>query len=169
MNLVSVQIKVEEAEFVGALPGAFEEWVVQAFEYLDHTADQVVDKAVSLVAKRTGRLASTIRRGPLVRTPKGAWIEIQAGDGTRYAIFQEFGSYKMKAHPFLRPAMAMAAGLARGVGYAARVSSTSKTRAAARRETHRAKLRRAVHAGLLTSTEARRESRRISTIKHFRG
>jgi HK97 gp10 family phage protein len=169
MSGIVADIKVDTAGFLASLPAAVEEWNLQAFEFIEHVAEEAVDKARELVAKRTGKLASTIGRGPLVVSRKGAFVEVRAGDGTRYAIYQEFGTSKMAAHPYFRPALALAAGGARGAGYAARTASTSKSRAAARRSLHRAKLRRAVKAGLLTSKEARQESRRISAIRRFRG
>lgn len=166
---MDARIEVDDAAFLASLDPAIGEWRLQVFEILGHIADEVVVRARELVAKRTERLMETIRRGPLVLAEWGAYVEISAGDGTRYAIFQEFGTYKMAAHPFMRPAFAMAAGLLRAGGYYARTATTSKTRAAARRELHRKRLRRAVGAGLLTGEEARRESRRISNLRRFRG
>lgn len=169
MNGVSVVIGVDEGAFLSALPGAFQEWLTQAFHHLDQVADEVVDNADELVARRTGALEMTIHRGPLILTSRGAEIVIVAGDGTRYAIFQEFGTYKMRAHPFFRPALAMAAGGLRAGGYAARTVTTSQTRAAARRAAHRTKLRRAVKKKMLTSAQAKAESRRVSGIRRFKG
>jgi HK97 gp10 family phage protein len=164
-----VRVDVDAGAFQAAIPAATEEWRLAAYAAIDHVADKVVDTAQVLVAKRTTTLEHTIERGPLVIQPKGAYIQIVAGDGTRYAIYQEFGTYKMAAHPFFRPALALAGGVLRGVGYAARAVTTSKTRAAVHRAAHRQKLRQAVRAGFLTSAQARREARRVSAMRRFRG
>jgi len=46
----------------------------------------------------TGRLRASIHT-----TPMKPAREIAVSDGTNYGVFQEFGTSKMKAHPFLRP------------------------------------------------------------------
>jgi HK97 gp10 family phage protein len=165
---VGIRIDFDVDGFVGSLPAALEEWRLQAFAVAEVTADKVVDTAKELVAKRTTHLEATIHRDALVRTgPDRAEIVISAGDGTRYALFQEFGTSVMPAHPFMRPALALAAGSARAGGAAAKMITTSKTRAAVKRAAHRSKLRQAVKAGRLTPAEARRESKRISKIRGF--
>lgn len=167
---MSARVDVDDGAFLAALPAAIEEWRVESFAVADLTADKVVDTARGLVAKRTGHLEATIHRDPLVRTSRDSgFVQIVAGDGTRYAIYVEFGTFKDRAQPFMRPALAMAAGALRAGGFEARMAGTSKTRAAVRRSIHRKKLRRAVKAGHLTAAEAARESRRISNIRKFRG
>lgn len=167
---MSGSIDVDNRAFLAELPAAFEEWRVQAEAFVDVTADKVVDRARELVPKRTGRLAESIHRGSLVRTPNGASVTVSAGGpGIRETIFVEFGTTEMRAQPYMRPALAMAAGAARGSLFEARVTATSKTRAAARRAAHRQRLRRAVRKGFLTSEQARRESRRISSARRLRG
>lgn len=166
---VRARIDVDDGAFLASLPAAMEEWRLESYAYLDHVADKVVVRAKELVAKRSGKLASTIHRDPLVVTGKGAYVRVSAGDGTRYAIYVELGTYKDRAQPFMRPALALAAGLLKGAGYAARTATTAKTRAAVKRSVHRAKVRRAQASGLLTSAQARAESKRVSSIAKFRG
>jgi HK97 gp10 family phage protein len=165
--IADVRISVDAAAFDASIPGAMEEWLAEVYVALDQVADKVVETAKSLVPKRTSKLASTIVRGPLVVDPRGAYVQITAGDGTRYAIYQELGTFKMKATPYMRPAFAIAAGSLRGAGYAARSASTTSSRAAVRRAAHRQRLRQAVRAGALTSAQARREAARIARIRNF--
>lgn len=144
--MASVRVKVEVDEdagaFLAALPAAMDEWRLESYHYPEEVADKVVDTARGLVAKRTGLLESTIHRDPLVITAGGAWARVVAGEGTRYVIYQEFGTSKMNAHPFMRPALAMAAGVFRGGAYAARTALTSQERAALKRRAHRLTKRR---------------------------
>ena len=58
--------------------------------------------AKRLAAVDTGRLRNSIH---LVRKSDW-WYRLQ--DGVPYGVHQEFGTYKMTAHPFFRPASAMA-------------------------------------------------------------
>jgi len=47
----------------------------------------------------TGRLRASIHTSPMEPAP-----EISVSDGVDYGVYQEFGTSKMKPHPFLRPA-----------------------------------------------------------------
>ena len=51
----------------------------------------------------TGRLKASIHIFPTSPAKK-----ITMADGVKYGIFQEFGTFKMKAQPFFRPAMRLA-------------------------------------------------------------
>jgi HK97 gp10 family phage protein len=57
--------------------------------------------AKSLAPVRTGLLRSTIQQN----YPGGDIIAqvLQDGNGANYGIYQEFGTYKMAAHPFMTP------------------------------------------------------------------
>lgn len=55
------------------------------------------DFATSLCPVRTGYLRSTIKH-------VHSWMTSIVFVGARYAIFVEFGTYKMSAQPFMRPA-----------------------------------------------------------------
>lgn len=165
--IADVGIKIDDAAFNASLPAAQERWLLDIYGAVDKTGDKVVDLAQGFVAKRTGKLASTIVRGPLTISGNRVFVQITAGDGTRYAIYQEFGTFKMKAHPYMRPAFALAAGSLRAAGYTARIAGTTSSRAAVHRAAHRQRLRQAVRAGTMTSAAARSEARRISRIRNF--
>lgn len=64
----------------------------------------VEDSAVQLVPVDTGLLKKSINRRLITR--KGVIIG-QVGTNVEYAPFQEFGTSKMKARPFLTPALKM--------------------------------------------------------------
>lgn len=167
MELASVSVKIDDAAFKAALPGAQAKWLEEVYLAVDKVGDHVVELAKGFVAKRTGKLASTIVRGPLTISGNRVFVQITAGDGTRYAIYQELGTYKMRAHPFMRPAFALAAGSLRRAGFTARLTSTVSSRAAVHRAIHREKLRKGVRGGYLTSWQAHRESARIARIRDF--
>jgi HK97 gp10 family phage protein len=167
MELASVSVKIDAAAFNAALPGAQAKWLQDVATAVDKVGDKVVETAKGLVAKRTGKLASTIVRGPLTIAGSRIFVQITAGDGTRYAIYQEFGTHKMAAHPYMRPAFGIAASSLRGAGIAARVTSTASSRAAVHRAVRRQQLRLAVRTGTMTFGQARRESARISRIRNF--
>ncbi len=50
---------------------------------------------------RTGRLKGSIH---IERPDENTWLLV---DGVDYGVHQEFGTAKMKAHPFMRPAKAL--------------------------------------------------------------
>lgn len=65
-------------------------------------ADRIAITARQFVAKDTWALNDTIRSESVVG---GHEAQVIAGDGdVDYAFFQEYGTYKMAAHPFMGPA-----------------------------------------------------------------
>lgn len=78
-------------------------------------ADEVVAMAKLMVPKDSGKLAASITRSGMMKTPRGnAKVEISAGDGSTIvgtrAKFQlaqiiELGAEGHPAQPFLRPAL----------------------------------------------------------------
>lgn len=72
---------------------------------------RVQSSARSLCPVDTGRLRSSIvmRKG---RDGMGFYVEV--GTSVSYAPFVEFGTSRMRAQPFLLPAVAMASGFMRG-------------------------------------------------------
>lgn len=84
-------------------------------EAMFNGADEVVSMARLMVPKDSGKLANSITRSGMLKTPKGnAKIEISAGDastivGTRVkfqlAQIVELGAVGHPAQPFLRPAL----------------------------------------------------------------
>jgi HK97 gp10 family phage protein len=68
-----------------------------AFNVLDQGGADIENMARELVRVRTGYLRSTIYH-------KVEGLSLEAGATADYASFQEFGTRRMAAHPFLRPA-----------------------------------------------------------------
>jgi HK97 gp10 family phage protein len=96
---------------------------------LKRAGEPIADAAAAMAPRKTGRLAESMRVGTTIskrlrgRAPKESKVEAYVGPrgdkGPHYAIVQEFGSYKMRAHPYLRPAW--------DNGKAAALTSISKT------------------------------------------
>jgi HK97 gp10 family phage protein len=140
----SEHIEVDDRAFRAGFAIAIEELRALAEGSIEHVADTVVDRAKVLVPKRTGRLADSIRRGQLVRTGRGAEVQVTAGGpGIRETVFVEFGTSKMRPEPYMRPALAEAAGALRSLGVAARLASSTNAREALRRARQRQRVRRA--------------------------
>jgi HK97 gp10 family phage protein len=75
-------------------------------------AKPVADHAQALAPRLTGRLQLSIivgnrltRRQARDRREDGpAFAEVYVGTASGHGVVQEFGTYKMSAHPFMRPA-----------------------------------------------------------------
>jgi HK97 gp10 family phage protein len=101
--LASVEVEVKGVERLAKI---FQEYADSLQAELDSVMDQaaqyVHDTAITLVPVRTGRLKSTIHieKGdePLTRIVKAG------GSEAPYAPFVEYGTRKMAAQPFMRPA-----------------------------------------------------------------
>lgn len=116
------------------------------------------ERARFLAPKRTRALEESIHVTPLVRGPGGPFVKVVAG--TREAVPMEFGTYKDRPQPFMRPSAAALGGAIRAAGYTARTRSGSQM--AARRIKARAVVRRQRQSGALTPAQAREASRSIS-------
>lgn len=68
-------------------------------EELDKVADCVLSSAQRLAPVRTGRLRDSLKK---VRDSDGILV---GTDTVPYAIFQELGTMRMKAQPYLRPSL----------------------------------------------------------------
>lgn len=68
-------------------------------------ADRIASTARSFVAVDTGALQDTIRSESVGIGHEAQVIAGDEAEGVDYAVFQEFGTYKMAAHPFLGPAV----------------------------------------------------------------
>ena len=66
---------------------------------LKETAYQVEGLAENKAPVRTGALKNSIH------TEKVSHEDYRVADGVEYGIYQELGTYKMAAHPFLIPAL----------------------------------------------------------------
>jgi HK97 gp10 family phage protein len=135
-------------------------------EMLLHLGEEIASRARTLAPKRTGRLAASIAVSALRRGRSGP--EITVGAEAREAFFMEFGTYKDRPQPFMRPAVAAALGGLRGAGYAVRVSGNNRARLIARRARARVVVHRRRRRGELTAGEARSASRDISSKLRFR-
>lgn len=92
---------------LGQLPRRIEEQTV--LKALREGAKPIVRDAKKRVRKRTGKLARaiTVRKGSRRRTAKGGG-QLVIGfkkPESRRAHLEEFGTSKMAAHPFVRPAI----------------------------------------------------------------
>jgi hypothetical protein len=134
-----------------ALAGDVEKIVVQGGE-------KGAELARTLAPKRTRALEESIHVTPLELGPRGPFVKVVAG--TREAVPMEFGTYKDRPQPFMRPSAAALGGAIRAAGYAVRARSGGQM--AARRLKARADVRRQRQSGTLTAAQARQASRSIS-------
>lgn len=79
-------------ELIATIPGKAEA-IVHA------GAVAVEGRAVTLAPVDTGALVNSIQNWPLSK------YLYAVGPNVEYAIYQEFGTHRMRAHPFLRPAL----------------------------------------------------------------
>lgn len=94
-------------EWQGALAQALGRLRLETEGDLDRFATRVQNEARRLAPVDTGRLRSSIQRGPLQRDRLGAFVEV--GTNVAYAPFVEFGTFRSPGQPYLRPALLQAA------------------------------------------------------------
>ena len=112
MDRLSYQIKKYSATFE-ALDRGTEAGILE-------TCIIATREAVSLAPEDEGRLKNSIMykttlsksstQGEPEISPNPQKLEGYVGSALNYSIYQEFGTRKMKPHPFLRPAIAIAFG-----------------------------------------------------------
>jgi HK97 gp10 family phage protein len=90
-------VRIVEDTFTQKLAGASARLQEIAFNVLDQGGADIEAMAKQLVHVRTGYLRSTIYH-------KVEGLSLEAGATADYALFQEFGTRRMAAHSFLRPA-----------------------------------------------------------------
>ena len=94
-----MQISIEGMDAVSA---ALQQYTVDAVEKMARGIAEgcriVADEAKANAPVDTGELRDSI-------TSKAEGLSGTAGTNKNYAAYQEFGTYKMKAHPFLVPAL----------------------------------------------------------------
>lgn len=78
---------------------------VSTADLLERIADEVVADAKRYVPVDTGLLKSRIHRDETVDRTTAGVLSIRVHGGTTYAGFVELGTYKMRARPYLRPAV----------------------------------------------------------------
>jgi HK97 gp10 family phage protein len=90
-------VRIVEDTFTQKLAGASARLREIAFNVLDQAGTDIEAMAKELVHVRTGYLRSTIYH-------RVDGLSLEAGATVDYAPFQEFGTRRSAAHPFLRPA-----------------------------------------------------------------
>lgn len=90
-------VQIVEDTFTKKLAGASARLQQIAFNVLDQGGADIQALAEQLVHVRTGYLRSTIYH-------RVEGLALEAGATADYASFQEFGTRRMPAAPFLRPA-----------------------------------------------------------------
>jgi HK97 gp10 family phage protein len=103
---------------LGPITAAIEK---KALDRLETAAEQVAERARVLVPVDTGTLKNTIRVVRLKGDPK-LNVRVYAGNrkrraegGAFYAHMIEYGTVKLKARPFLRPAFNAVKGRVKGI------------------------------------------------------
>lgn len=166
------QVDVETGAFEAGIPAAIEEYRGLAEIFIVEVADKVVLIAKSLapVSPRApaGELVASIRHERAVSVEHG--LEILVIADAREAIYMEFGTYKDRPQPFMRPALAQAAGGLRSLGYAARLSYSTRASLFVRRSRARIKVQGAQRRGLRLSVQERKAvAATISQRLRYRG
>lgn len=101
-------VKVEvigKKEILNKLKAIDADLATKTLEQAAEAGAEIIEKAASQKAPRkTGKLATSITHE--VKEPTRTGVEVAIGPNTKafYGLFQEFGTSKMPAHPFLRPA-----------------------------------------------------------------
>lgn len=85
------------------LSSVSKEIILKALDKLWISGNKIVDTAREIVPVNTGRLRDSIVASTPVMT--GNEIRCVISANVEYAIFVEMGTWKMKARPFLKPAL----------------------------------------------------------------
>src|SRR5260370_18368879 len=100
--------------FVAGLREALADFDAKAEEVVLQVGAKVVSLAEGFAPHgATGVLEGSIHSDP-GRDAKGPYVDVGTQDPVGF--FQEFGTWKMKAHPFMRPALAQAGAALRAPG-----------------------------------------------------
>jgi HK97 gp10 family phage protein len=91
-------VEIVEDTSTSKLAGASSRLLEIAFNVLDQGGADIEAMAKELVHVRTGYLRSTIYH-------KTEGLSLECGATADYAVYQEFGTRRMAAHPYLRPAL----------------------------------------------------------------
>jgi len=100
--MAAIEITVTGADKIAQELGDAADKLVPAIDAaVEAGADLIQDMAITLVPVRTGMLKSTIHV-----EPTGQMMErlVSAGQGITYAAYVEYGTRKMGAQPYMRPA-----------------------------------------------------------------
>lgn len=114
-----------------------------------------------------GKLKASISSDPGIE-PRGPFTDVGVHDpDAYYGLFVEYGTYKMAAEPFMRPALAQAGAQLRSLGVGAGMRSP-RARALVKRANLRNKVREAYQSGKISEKEARSLSAQISSQLRYR-
>lgn len=167
MATASAGMTFDDRAFLRGFEGAVVEFRKDATELVDAWGDEVADTARGLAARgATGDLEASISSVP-GEDPDGPFVEV-GSRGVRYAIPQEYGTYKMAAHPFMRPSLQQLAKELKLEGLSASLRS-GRARANARRAALRTRIRKAYQSGQIGEVEARVLSKTLSQKTRYRG
>lgn len=104
---LTTAIELDSAAFMASLVQHLQQMEVDSEDALVRVGLQVQSKARSLCPVDTGRLRSSII---MTKGRDGTGFYVEVGTNVSYARFVEFGTHKMRARPFLLPAVALASG-----------------------------------------------------------
>jgi HK97 gp10 family phage protein len=158
-------VELDGRAFLAGLHEALADFDHQAESLVQEIGDKVAQLARGFAPQESGAIVAGIgtQSG---RTGKGPYVDVGVltPPADRHDFFQEFGTYKMKPHPFMRPALAAAGAEIRAAGLGSKLRSSKRATALKRRGTARRKLRLATKRGQITSQQARTGSRIISSL-----
>lgn len=100
-------IELDSAAFMTSLLHHLQQMEVDSEDALVKVGLQVQSKARQLCPVDTGRLRSSII---MTKGRDGQGFYVEVGTNVSYARFVEFGTSRMRARPFLLPAVALASG-----------------------------------------------------------
>jgi HK97 gp10 family phage protein len=166
-SLPVATVTVDDAAFLAGLKEALKDFDRQAEQIVQEVGDKVVSLAQSYAPRgATGELAASIGSQP-GRDAKGPYVEVGTFNppADRRDFFQEFGTSVMRAHPFMRPALAQVGALLRTAGLGGGPRSSKRASSLRRRAVARQQLRRGVARGKITSAQSRTASRVISGLR----
>ena len=107
---ITTAIELDSEAFMRSLIAHLGQMEVETEDALVRTGLQVQSKARSLCPVDTGRLRSSII---MTKGRDGAGFYVEIGTNVEYAAHVEFGTSRMRARPFLLPAIAVASGFMR--------------------------------------------------------
>lgn len=150
------EFKIDTEAFVAGFRSRLHEMREQdAPDYLEQAGDAVLQIAESKVKRRSGAVAAGLGMN-MGEDPDGPYVAIGVLNPPkdRHDFFLEFGTYKDRAQPFMRPALSMVGGAVRGVGGRIKRKASVSARGISLRANKRAEIRRARKKGVLSAREA---------------
>jgi HK97 gp10 family phage protein len=149
---VAEAVEIDAAAFQEGAAAALKDFDVQAARIVLALGDKIVSTAEALVPHGvTGVLEGSIGSEP-GRNERGPYVDVGTSDPVGF--YQEFGTSKMAAHPFMRPALAQAGAELRTMGGSVHRLGRRGVTSIARRARARQALRRAVRTGKITPQQA---------------